>query len=387
MAKFIHISGSDELVLDNSRDIQEGMNLPEYKALFDVRLANENVKKWYTKQGGGFYAVSAAGQITGFGAGLVDEEEEEKSLDEFTDYDPSNFGGAIIVDDPIKPDDALSDTLRNKVNKKFNSTIRTRVNSRRTPIIVIGHRLHTEDLCGFLIANEPEEWTVLSIPCILTDEDGNEKALWEHKQTLEELRELRRIDPFVFATQYMQQPYVIEGGRVKKEWFVKIEESEIPPGIAWDLWIDSAYTEDKNNDPTGFVIAGNDIVNNRVIIRHAECDYFTIPDALNKIKELIARFGDDASMVCIEPKASGYSFIQMLRKDTYLNVTKITGRLVQDGKAARVNYAAPKIESSRVHLVRGNWNDEFITQLCAFPNYGHDEYCDLLGYATKKYLG
>jgi phage terminase large subunit-like protein len=54
---------------------------------------------------------------------------------------------------------------------------------------------------------------------------------------------------------------------------------------------------------------------------------------------------------------------------------------------ARVKYAAPKVESSRIYLVRANWNNEFITQLTAFPSYIHDEYCDLLGYAVKKYFG
>jgi len=77
----------------------------------------------------------------------------------------------------------------------------------------------------------------------------------------------------------------------------------------------------------------------------------------------------------------------MIQRETLYNVTRITGRLVQDGKMARVKYAAPKCESSRICLVRGNWNDEFVTQLTAFPNYSHDESCDLLGYAVKKYFG
>jgi len=390
-AKFIHLSSSDELVLDNSRDIQEIVMMPEYQRLFDVKLLNQNVKKWYTTKKGGLYAVSSSGQVTGFGAGLVDEvsNEEEESLDEFTNYLPdSGFGGAIVVDDPIKPDDALSETLRKKVNKKFDSTIRNRVNSRKTPIIIVGHRLHVEDLCGFLLDKEPNEWTVLAIPCILNTPDG-EVPLWEHKHTLAELKTLQEIDPYVFATQYMQQPFPVGGGRIKKEWFVTIDSGEVPQNIAWDLWIDGAYTESKENDPTGFMIAGLDHSNNRMIIRHAESKWMTTPDVVARIKEMFEskEYGlDQASMIYIEPKASGYSFIQLIRKETFYNVTSITGRLVQDGKSARVNYSAPKIESSRVYLVRGNWNQEYITQHIAFPKYSHDEYTDLTGYAVKKYF-
>ena len=67
-----------------------------------------NTRKWFTTEGGGLYAVSSAGQVTGFGAGLVDEEEKElaAAVEELDGVANSEFGGAIIIDDPIKPDDA-----------------------------------------------------------------------------------------------------------------------------------------------------------------------------------------------------------------------------------------------------------------------------------------
>lgn len=214
-AKFIHLSYSDDLVRDNSSGVQEIMGLPEYKRLFDAKPTSTNSKKWYTEQGGGLYAVSSAGQVTGFGAGLVDEESETEKAD-IDEFMPGisadeNFGGAIIIDDPIKPDDALSPKLREKVNNKFDSTIRNRVNSRKTPIIIIMQRVHEQDLCGYLISNEPGEWHVLSLPCIYTDKQGNEQSLWPFKHTLDELRKLRQKNSFVFDTQYMQNPKPAEG--------------------------------------------------------------------------------------------------------------------------------------------------------------------------------
>ena len=218
-AKFIHLSYSDDLARDNSRGVQEIMRDPEFQRLFDAKPTSPNTKKWFTKQGGGLYAVSSAGQVTGFGAGLVDEVKDAESdkelgeaLDEFLpEIDCTSFGGAIIIDDPIKPDDALSALVRNKVNNKFESTIRNRVNSRNTPIVIIMQRLHEQDLCGFLMTKEPGEWTVLSLPCIEKDEAGEQHALWPFKHTLEELIDLRKKNPFVFDTQYMQNPKPLQG--------------------------------------------------------------------------------------------------------------------------------------------------------------------------------
>lgn len=222
-AKFIHLSYSDDLALDNSDGVRDIMNLPEYQQLFDARLANRGKKKWYTTAGGGLYATSSSGQVTGFGAGLVDEEDEsseedEKDLNEFIPVvDGLDFGGAIIIDDPIKPDDATSATLRNKVNTKFETTIKNRVNSRNTPIIIIMQRLHVDDLCGKLIREEGDDWEVLSLPCITTNEDGEEVALWPFKHTLVELLKEKLKNAFVFATQYMQNPKPLEGLMYERE--------------------------------------------------------------------------------------------------------------------------------------------------------------------------
>ena len=105
----------------------------------------------------------------------------------------------------------MSDIKRDRVNNRFETTIRNRVNSRNTPIIIIMQRLHEDDLCGYLQKIEPDDWTVLSIPCISRDKNGNEVPLWEFKHSLEELHKIERANPFVFDTQYMQNPTPIEG--------------------------------------------------------------------------------------------------------------------------------------------------------------------------------
>ena len=228
-AKFIHLSYGDDIALDNSEMIKDLIQSDYYQEIFPEVVVKKDAKakdKWYTTEKGGVLARSAAGQVTGFGAGLV-EDPDEFLIDGPMDPGPNKsrlqkklgFSGAIIIDDPIKPEDAFQDTIREKVNMRFDSTIRNRVNSRKTPIIVIMQSLHPRDLTGYLTRpDEQDEWEVLSIPCILDDKTcmlmkdvlGVERqpgeALWEFKHTLEELLKMKRANEIVFMSQYMQDP-------------------------------------------------------------------------------------------------------------------------------------------------------------------------------------
>lgn len=245
--RFLHLSYSDLLVNDNSETIRNIMSEDLYKALFpQAALASEkgSAKRWKTKAGGELYAVSTQGQVTGFGAGNVDIDPDIDKMDGgnsiFTFDDHTNemlsligaqsnvFQGAIVIDDPIKPEDAESDIVRERINTRFENTIRNRTNSRNTPIIIIMQRLHEHDLCGYLQGIEPGEWRVLSLPVIQTNEKGEEYALWPMKHTLQELYKMREINPLVFDTQYMQDPTPREGLMYSE--FRTYHPSELPQG-------------------------------------------------------------------------------------------------------------------------------------------------------------
>lgn len=245
-AKFIHLSYSDELVRDNSDYIKDTVKSEAYRQLFpEVQISGktDSKKKWYTTAGGGLYAVSSGGAVTGFGAGAVEKlmttdellnmqlanEAEAIEIDDFLkqiekDFEEKQtFAGAVVIDDAIKPDDAESETKRERINARFDSTIRNRVNSRKTPIIIGGQRVHPHDLSGYLIETDgsttdvkeaianPEIWFVLAIDVIQTNEEGEEEALWPHKHTLEELYRMDLTTPMIFQRQYRQNPQPKEG--------------------------------------------------------------------------------------------------------------------------------------------------------------------------------
>jgi len=153
-SKFIHLSYSDDLALDNSSQAKEYIESDAFQKFWSMKLKKDaqGKKKWFNEMGGGVYATASGGAITGFGAGVAESK---------------TFSGAILIDDPLKPDDASSEVKRKAVNERFNSTIRSRVNDRNTPIILIMQRLHEEDLSGFLLnGGSGEKWEHLCLPAL-----------------------------------------------------------------------------------------------------------------------------------------------------------------------------------------------------------------------------
>jgi len=192
--QFIHLSYSDELALDNSARILELIQLEEFQALWALRLKADRKSKslWRTDEGGGLKAGAAGGAVTGFGAGV----------------DDTQFGGAIIMDDALKPDDEEYEVIRRKTNRRINATVKSRCNSRSTPIVIIGQRLHDDDPPGFVLGGGTgEEWEHLKIPVLR--KDGT--PLWTFRQNIQDLVAIQVADKHVWNGQYMQEPIPDEG--------------------------------------------------------------------------------------------------------------------------------------------------------------------------------
>lgn len=397
-AKFIHLSYSDDLALDNSQAVKDIVKSEEYQQLFPVRIKpnSDSKKKWTTEEGGGIWATSAAGQVTGFGAGQVDESVVE-GIDEFgNEYmeilEPSRwsddeddefevflknfensqkFGGALIIDDPIKPDDADSDTIRDRVNNKFDSTIRNRVNSRNTPIVIIMQRLHEKDLCGHLMEIEPGEWTVLSLPCIKEDKT----ALWPFKHTVEELQKLRKLNDIVFDRQYMQDPKPL-GGIL----FPEKELNYFKPDPARKFESSLAYADiaDEGEDSTAMPIGRNvkdkiyitDVVFSQLTSEH------TIPMASAKLTK------QECSYVRVESNSMGAMYGRNLAKE--LKVCQVVPAVSTGNKHTRILMDAGFIKKYCVFLHQDHQDDEykaFMKQLCGYLKSGkskHDDAADAM---------
>ena len=87
----------------------------------------------------------------------------------------------IIIDDPLKPEEALSQAQRQAANDWFDHTLYSRLNDKLAgAIVVIMHRLHEDDLVGHVLAQE--DWEVVCFPAIAEDDETQiVKTVWGPK--------------------------------------------------------------------------------------------------------------------------------------------------------------------------------------------------------------
>src|SRR3954469_20610112 len=71
----------------------------------------------------------------------------------------------IVIDDPLKPEEALSEAQRRAANEWYDHTLYTRLNDkRRGSIVIVMQRLHEDDLVGHVLGQE--DWDILRFPAI-----------------------------------------------------------------------------------------------------------------------------------------------------------------------------------------------------------------------------
>lgn len=374
--KIVGCSYSADLAQQFSRAVQRTIESDEYKSIFpDTQLPSggrgyqRNVD-YFDIVGGGFYkAVGVGGSLTGT---------------------PADLG---IIDDPVKDAmEAYSKTYRDRVWNWYTDVFLTRLHNRSKQLLIMT-RWHEDDLAGRLLDREPDKWTVVSIPAICEVEgDGGISdrhigdALWPERHSLERLRDVEQRSPRTFAALYQQRPTVEGGNIVKREWFKTITPSDFAR-IRKDepivFFIDTAYTDKTDNDPSGIVATCK--IGGEMYITHAEKVNMKFPDLLRWLPAYARSHGyGRGSSIRIEPKANGLSVIDQLKESTGLNVMATPSP--RDSKETRLNAASPNVEGGRVVLVGGAWNEEFIDEVCGFPSKPHDEYVDVLCYASDYHL-
>ena len=206
--RFLHLSYSDSLALQNSSTTREILKSPDFQQMWKIKTKEDSDSKsiWWTTKGGGVRATSTAGQVTGFRAGHMEDD---------------RFTGALIIDDPVKPDDAYSDVVRDSINNRYNETIASRVAIESIPIIVIMQRIHYSDLAGYLLrGGSGEKWHHLNLPVIIDNSVGYPEEnthgipiehnlpngwLWNYKHN-EEHRVALESHRRKWLSQYMQRP-------------------------------------------------------------------------------------------------------------------------------------------------------------------------------------
>jgi len=305
-------------------------------------------------------------------------------------------GDFLIVDDPVSPQHAASEVEREKANEWYRTTFYSRLNNPLTGVrIVIMQRIHDNDLSGFLLSDSDSRLRHkhICIPAELSD-DLKPKKLKEHYDTnglfwtdrfsreiLDDYKEA--LGSYGYAGQLMQTPTPLNSGMIKTEWF-KIDKFKIGDDRAVvNFVIDPAYTANEKNDPSA-LLAYTYFENKWQIIDCVNV-HKEFPDLVRFIPQWVQKNGyTNRSRIYVEPKASGKSIVQTLQKETGLNIRE--DKPPSKDKVARVQDISASLESGRVSLLHGKWNEEFLQQLVKFPSAKHDDMVDCLVMSINKHM-
>jgi predicted phage terminase large subunit-like protein len=345
-----------------ARDCRSIMNAGFYRDIFGTRLRQTTLHDFATKEGGFRMATSVGGVLTGRGADL------------------------IIIDDPLKPDEAVSDVARNAVNQWYDNSLRSRLNSKLDGrIVIIMQRLHEDDLVGHVLRQE--EWDVVSFPAIAEIEEMHEfETIYgrfhhqrrvgdilhperEPRETLDILR--RSMGEYNFAGQYQQSPAPFGGGMVKAEWFKRYTVQELPE--SFDRIIQSWDTANKASELADYSVCSTwGIKEKRIYLLHTLRERMGYPD----LKRAVRRQSDihRPDVILIEDKASGTQLIQELIEEGVHNVEKVDPN---GDKVMRMHAQTASIENGFVYLpADAPWLSEYIHELTTFPRGKYDDQVD-----------
>jgi predicted phage terminase large subunit-like protein len=358
------VSYGQELADKLARDCRTIMTTGWYQDLFATRLSQQkqSVAEFVTTAGGYRMATSVGGVLTGRGA---------------------NF---IIIDDSLKPVEALSDALRRSANDWYDNTLYSRLNDKRTGcIILIMQRLHEDDLVGHVL--EREGWEVLSFPAIAEQDErylietpyGQRRfarrageALHPEREPLNVLASIRAsIGERNFVSQYLQAPAPLEGGLVKRGWFKTYTDLELPE--SFDQIVQSW---DSANSPTELanysVCTTWGIKGKRIYLLHVYRKRVGYPELKRAVHEQAALH--KATLVLIEDKASGTQLCQELINEG-LRIVKAVRP--EGDKVMRFNAQTATIENGFVYLPReASWLADYIHEITSFPSSKYNDQAD-----------
>ena len=375
--KFISVSYSGSLSEDHSIKTKELIDSTWYQMRFgdSFRMSvRKNTNKIFRNtMGGARVSTSVGGGITGKG------------------------GNIIILDDAIDPQKAVSDAERKKTNRWIGSSLSNRLNEPEIDMFVfVQQRVHEDDAVGHVVAKDPSKYEMIVVPAehtypITPDflrqyyRDGLLDPVRFPRHVLQDLK--ISMGSQAYAGQFGQQPKAMEGNIFKQSWFQVISASQYQQRVGLyrpkvDFFLDTAYTDNERNDPTAlgaFVWFGNTLY-----VLSVANKWMEFPELKKFAPQFCIDNGyDNRSIMEVEPKASGISVCQEIKRETGLNV--VLGPAPKDSKTVRANSVTAFCEAGRVVLVDGSWVPGFLDQLTTFPNASHDDMADILVNAIRRY--
>jgi predicted phage terminase large subunit-like protein len=349
-----------------ARDCRSLMQSSWCQAAFSTRLSptRSAVDDFMTTELGTRLATSVGGVLTGRGADL------------------------IIIDDPLKPDEALSESQRKSVNSWYDNSLLSRLNDKtKGCIIVTMQRLHQDDLVGHVL--EQEGWEVLSLPAMADEPESHliRSALGQRtvhraageplhaaRESVAILQGIRRtIGEYNFASQYQQSPIPHGGAIVKSNWLRYCEPAAWPKSFT--KIIQSWDTANKATEFSDFSVCTTwGVKDGCFYLLDVFRQRLEYPDLKRAVIEQRQRF--TANKVLVEDKASGTQLIQELKRAGERNIEPCAPPPGMD-KTMRLYAQTTAFEAGLVVLPKyAPWLADYTKELLGFPGSKYDDQVD-----------
>lgn len=361
--KIICLSYGKELSDKHSRDFITIVTSDWYQSLFPkMKIARQTIDEVTTTSQGFRMSTSVGGVLTGRGA----------------DY--------LIIDDPIKPEEAISDTQRKGVNDWYSHTLISRLDSKeKSRIIIVMQRLHQDDLTGYV--TQKENYGVLSLPAIAEQDETHRitniygsytkirktgEPLHPERESLEIIQNIKAsLGEYNFAGQYQQSPVPKGGGMVKEEWFKPYEPHQLPEGF--DLIVQSWDTANKENEFSDYSVCVTfGIKDKKIYLLNVFRKRLDYPNLKRAVMEQHQAF--KSTVILIEDKASGTQLIQELK---YAGIYQVKGYKPEGDKKMRMHAQTGMFENGFVYLPKeAHWLGEYTSEITTFPYGRYDDQAD-----------
>jgi len=358
-----------------NRDIQRIIDSPSYRELYPNTCLNvQNVRTaggTWLRNSDEFEIVGHEGSLVsvGIGGGLT-----SRKLD------------VAIIDDPYKDAaEAWSHTVRESIRTWYQAVLKTRLHNESQQLLVFT-RWHEEDLAGDLLANEPDEWTVVTFEALKTDRinDPNDprkigEALWPHQLTRTNLEKIQRSSDLIFECLYQQNPTPKEGllmpaGEMKRFSLSQIQDNQ-PDGIISVCDI-ADEGDDSLSHPVGFLF-GDDVYITDVIFTKDPIEA-TQP----RVAEMMNRYNIDRSRFESNAGGRGYALkVKELVKESG-GRTDIVWKPTTANKHTRIVMKSGDIKERFYFLNDDEQSEEYrryFYELTHYPKNGkvkHDDAAD-----------
>ena len=367
--EIIAVSYGQELSDSLARGCRQVMQQPWYERVFPrTRLSptRQAVHTFETTAGGVRIATSVGGVLTGMGADV------------------------IIIDDPVKPEEALSEVERQKANDWYRHSLVTRLNDKQTgAIVVVMQRLHEDDLVGHIV--ELDDWEILSFAAIAEHDEVYQvqtpfgsythrrragEALHPEREPLHVLAGLRRsLGSAHFAAQYLQTPAPPGGGTVKVEWFRRYDKSPKRFDRIIQSW-DTASKVKERNDYSVCTIWG--VKDKAYYLLGVVRERYEYPQLKAAVLAQAALYPNPH--ILIEDKGNGTPLIQDLKRDGIL----VTACEPHGEKVFRMEGQTAFIEAGGVYIPReAHWLEAFLHEVSLFPRSKFDDQVDSMSQALN----